>query len=79
MLRPQYFQKSMLVFVTVASVLFYIAEPALAQITNRKNSEPSGSEQARQQQAEQARQRQAEQARQRQAEQANKMNSIFIL
>ena len=75
MLRPQYFQKSMLVFVTVASVLFYIAEPALAQRTNRKNSEPSGSEQARQQQAEQARQRQAEQARQRQAEQARQQQT----
>jgi hypothetical protein len=75
MLRPQYLQKIMIVFITLASVMLYIAEPTLAQRTNRKNSESSGSEQARQQQAEQARQQQAERARQQQAEQARQQQA----
>ncbi|MBN2182864.1 MAG: tetratricopeptide repeat protein [Sedimentisphaerales bacterium] len=68
MLRPQYLHKSILVFITVSSVMLYIAKPALAQRTNRKDGESSGSEQASQRQAEQERQQQAEQQRQQQAE-----------
>jgi hypothetical protein len=75
MLRPQYLQKSMVVFITLASVMLYIAEPTLAQRTNRKNSESSGFERARQQQAERARQQQAERARQQQAEQARQQQA----
>jgi hypothetical protein len=84
MLRPQYLQKNIVAFITLALVISYITEPTLAQRTNRKSSESSGSKQARQQaerekqqkaeqarqQAEREKQQQAERERQRQAEQA---------
>jgi hypothetical protein len=68
MLRPHCFQKNIIAFVTLALVILYITEPTLAQRTNRKNSESSGSGQARQQQAERERRQRAERERQQQAE-----------
>jgi hypothetical protein len=64
MLRPKYLQKNIVAFITLALVILYITVPTLAQRTNRKNNESSGSEQARQQQVEREKQQQAEQARQ---------------
>jgi hypothetical protein len=75
MLRPQYLQKNIVAFITLALVILYITAPTLAQRTNRKNSESSGSKQAMQQQAERERQQQAERERQRQAEQAKQQQA----
>ena len=68
MLRPKYLQKNIVAFISLALVMLYITVPTLAQRTNRKNSESSGSKQARQQQAEQEKQQQAERERQQKAE-----------
>ena len=75
MLRPKYLQKNIVAFVTLALVILYITVPTLAQRTNRKNSESSGSKQAMQQQAERERQQQAERAKQQQAEQARQQQA----
>ena len=75
MLRPQYLQKNIVAFITLAFVILYITEPTLAQRSNRENSESSGSKQSKQQQAERARQQQAERERQRQAEQAKQQQA----
>ncbi len=68
MLRPKFLQKNIVAFVTLALVILYITVPTLAQRTNKKNSESSGSKQAMQQQAERAKQQQAERERPQQAE-----------